>query len=140
MAFIHDHKVVHRDLKLENCFINDNLDLYLGDFGIAKNVEKVSSQTSVGTTETMAPEVIQKQSYGVSADIWSLGCVWYELMTGKKAFDDDVQYIVMQKILKAEFIKPNSTKYPKFERNLLKMLQIKSDLRPSAKDLLVEFD
>ena len=72
--------VVHRDIKPQNIFISPNGDYKLGDFGIAKTVEKTMGGTKIGTYKYMAPEVYNNRPYGSSADIYSLGLVMYWLL------------------------------------------------------------
>ncbi|MBE6947735.1 MAG: PASTA domain-containing protein [Ruminococcaceae bacterium] len=74
------HEIVHRDIKPQNIFISPNGDYKLGDFGIAKTVEKTMGGTKIGTYKYMAPEVYNNQPYGSSADIYSLGLVLYWLL------------------------------------------------------------
>ncbi len=73
--------VIHRDIKPENIFISANGDYKLGDFGIARTVEKTTSGLSrKGTYVYMAPEVYKGEEYGASVDIYSLGIVLYRLL------------------------------------------------------------
>lgn len=78
--------IIHRDIKPENIFIAPSGDYKLGDFGIARTVEKSSSGMSKkGTYTYMAPEVYQGQTYGASVDIYSLGIVLYRLCNHNRA-------------------------------------------------------
>lgn len=75
------HNVIHRDLKPENIFVSEAGDFKLGDFGIARTIEKTSSGMSKkGTYAYMAPEVYKEVAYGTSVDIYSLGIVMYWLL------------------------------------------------------------
>ena len=75
------YNVIHRDLKPENIFISDNGDYKLGDFGIARTIERTTSGLSVkGTYTYMAPEVYRGQEYGFSVDTYSLGLVLYRML------------------------------------------------------------
>lgn len=78
------HGVIHRDIKPQNIFVSDNGDYKLGDFGIAKTVERTVSGTKIGTYKYMAPEVYNNQPYGVAADIYSLGLVLYWLLNDRR--------------------------------------------------------
>ncbi|MCI6434025.1 MAG: protein kinase [Clostridiales bacterium] len=78
------HDIVHRDIKPQNIFVSDNGDYKLGDFGIAKTVEKTMSGTKIGTYKYMAPEVYNNQPYGSAADIYSLGLVLYWMLNGRR--------------------------------------------------------
>lgn len=80
------YNIIHRDIKPENIFISDSGDYKLGDFGIAKEVEKTQSDlTKTGTPTYMAPEVYKGQPYGSSVDLYSLGIVLYRLLNYSRA-------------------------------------------------------
>ena len=76
--------IIHRDIKPQNIFVSENGDYKLGDFGIAKTVEKTMGGTKIGTPKYMAPEVYNNQPYGTSADIYSLGLVLYWMLNEKR--------------------------------------------------------
>ena len=78
------YDIVHRDIKPQNIFVSPNGDYKLGDFGIAKTVEKTMGGTKVGTYKYMAPEVYHNQPYGSGADIYSLGLVLYWLLNERR--------------------------------------------------------
>ena len=74
------YDIIHRDIKPQNIFVSPNGGYKLGDFGIAKTVEKTMGGTKIGTYKYMAPEVYNNQPYGSGADIYSLGLVLYWLL------------------------------------------------------------
>lgn len=75
------YNVIHRDIKPENIFVSDNGDFKLGDFGIARTIEKTMSGLSKkGTYYYMAPEVYRGGEYGFSVDLYSLGIVLYRML------------------------------------------------------------
>ena len=79
------HNIIHRDIKPENIFISDSGSFKLGDFGIARTIEKTSSGLSKkGTYTYMAPEVYKGESYGSDVDIYSLGIVMYRLLNNNR--------------------------------------------------------
>ena len=78
------HDIIHRDIKPQNIFVSKNGDYKLGDFGIAKTMEKTSGGTKIGTYKYMAPEVYNNQSYNHTADIYSLGLVLYWLLNERR--------------------------------------------------------
>ncbi|KAM9468979.1 serine/threonine-protein kinase Nek3 [Clarias gariepinus] len=86
---IHDKRVLHRDLKSKNIFLTDHGTLKLGDFGSAcvLNSAKGYAQTYVGTPYYVSPEIWDNQPYNNKSDIWSLGCVLYELCTLRHPFE-----------------------------------------------------
>ena len=75
------YNIIHRDIKPENIFISDNRDYKLGDFGIARTIERTTSGLSKkGTYSYMAPEVYAGKEYGFSVDTYSLGLVLYRML------------------------------------------------------------
>ncbi|XP_055722896.1 serine/threonine-protein kinase PLK3-like [Salvelinus fontinalis] len=89
MKYLHNRGILHRDLKLGNFFVNENMELRLGDFGLAAKLETVElrKKTICGTPNYLAPEVLNRQGHGTESDIWSLGCVMYTLMCGNPPFE-----------------------------------------------------
>ncbi|ESL09441.1 serine/threonine protein kinase [Trypanosoma rangeli SC58] len=85
----HQHNIMHRDVKPSNIFLNaDATELYLGDFGSAKALLRSAMLTStfVGTPIWISPEVLTGTQYGFSSDVWSLGCVFYEMVALRRPF------------------------------------------------------
>jgi serine/threonine protein kinase len=87
-------KIIHRDLKTDNIFVTKNTDtknytykylLYLGDLGLIQKADNMKMTISVGTCYTMAPEVLTGM-YGMSADLYSFGCILFKIITGKEPF------------------------------------------------------
>ncbi len=78
------HNIIHRDIKPQNIFLSDNGDFKLGDFGIAKTVEKTMGGTKIGTYKYMSPEVYHNKPYGSAADVYSLGLVLYWMLNERR--------------------------------------------------------
>nr|XP_045233109.1 serine/threonine-protein kinase Nek5 isoform X3 [Macaca fascicularis] len=86
LKHIHDRKILHRDIKAQNIFLSKNgMVAKLGDFGIARvlNNSMELARTCIGTPYYLSPEICQNKPYNNKTDIWSLGCVLYELCTLK---------------------------------------------------------
>ncbi|PVD22737.1 hypothetical protein C0Q70_15993 [Pomacea canaliculata] len=77
VQYVHGHRIIHRDLKLGNMLLNENMDLKLADFGLATRVdfEGERKMTVCGTPNYIAPEVLQKKGHSFEADIWAVGCI-----------------------------------------------------------------
>ena len=86
--YIHERKILHRDLKPDNIFLTSWFQLKIGDFGLSKCLSRTFDMASTwcGTPVYMAPEVLGGKPYDQKADMWGLGCVLYELATRKRAF------------------------------------------------------
>ena len=78
-------KVVHRDLKSANIFISNGI-YKLGDLNVSKVTKKGLAYTQTGTPYYASPEVWRNQAYNTQSDIWSLGCVIYEMAALKLPF------------------------------------------------------
>lgn len=108
LAYLHQKEILHRDIKPQNFKIQQNGTVTMLDFGIAKNkyTPKLTQQGFiVGTTEYMAPEQFRQQVEKKS-DVWSLGVLIYELLTGYMPFDANNPVTMRAKIEKGEFTKP----------------------------------
>uniref|UniRef100_A0A673IZZ8 Serine/threonine-protein kinase PLK n=1 Tax=Sinocyclocheilus rhinocerous TaxID=307959 RepID=A0A673IZZ8_9TELE len=89
LKYLHNKGILHRDLKLGNFFVNENMDLRLGDFGLAAKLETFEQRkkTICGTPNYLAPEVLNRRGHGTESDVWSLGCVMYTLLCGNPPFE-----------------------------------------------------
>merc|ERR1719428_924821 len=89
LKYIHDGKILHRDLKSGNFFLSKSGNLKMGDFGIAKVLECTAAcaQTQIGTPYYLSPEICQGKSYAWGSDIWSMGCILYEICARRVPFD-----------------------------------------------------
>ncbi|NWZ99863.1 PLK3 kinase, partial [Nesospiza acunhae] len=89
LKYLHLKGILHRDLKLGNFFINENMELKVGDFGLAacQDVSDQKKKTICGTPNYLAPEVLLRQGHGPESDVWSLGCVMYTLLCGNPPFE-----------------------------------------------------
>jgi len=91
---MHNKKIIHRDLKPENIFMNKNKEIKIGDFGISKqlNLYKTHSLTlnKAGSNYYISPEILIKGIYNEKSDIWSLGCIIYELFTLNIYYNDKI--------------------------------------------------
>jgi len=93
LAFLHDNRILHRDIKGGNVLVNDKGIVKLADFGAAKRLkhehsDMMESLTIKGTPYYMAPEVFQER-YNNKADIWSVGCVAFQMATGQPPWKNE---------------------------------------------------
>ncbi|CAD8154014.1 unnamed protein product [Paramecium pentaurelia] len=120
VKYIHDRRIIHRDIKTQNIFISKG-EIKLGDFGIAKSLINSEDlcQTAIGTPYYISPEVCQRIPYDFKSDIWSLGCMLYEMMALKHAFDAKTMEGLFLKIITGKY-QPVPTFYSQELIQLLK--------------------
>ena len=82
MKYVHDRKILHRDLKPQNIFLTSGGLCKIGDFGVSKVLKNTCelAHTQIGTPYYMSPEIMDGKRYNSKTDIWSMGCILYELM------------------------------------------------------------
>ncbi|XP_075448123.1 serine/threonine-protein kinase Nek5 isoform X2 [Ascaphus truei] len=139
LKHIHDRKVLHRDIKAQNIFLANNGTLAkLGDFGIARMLNNTMelARTCVGTPYYLSPEICENRPYNNKTDVWSLGCVLYELCALKHPFEAGSLRQLVLKICRGHF-EPVSSKYSYDLRALISQLfKISSRDRPSINSIL----
>ncbi len=104
VGFAHATNIVHRDLKPANVFLLPNGQVKILDFGLARvgHSSMTGTGTVLGTPNYMAPEQIKGQRVDARSDIFALGSVFYELLSGQKAFEGDSLHSVLYKVLQHE--------------------------------------
>jgi len=137
VKYLHDNKIIHRDLKLGNIFLNDNMEIKLGDFGLATHVdyEGERKRTLCGTPNYIAPEVLQKKGHSYEVDIWSLGCILYTLLVGKPPFETSTLKDTYNRIKNNEYHIPAKVG-PLAKKLIFKLLQSDPARRPTIDEML----
>ena len=91
IKYLHSYGIVHRDIKLENIMMSDNTETSipkLVDFGLAKLIgPNECAYDQFGSLGYVAPEIIRKEPYSFSCDLWSYGCILHALLCGSLPFD-----------------------------------------------------
>lgn len=131
-------KILHRDLKPGNIFLDSNSDCKLGDFGLARvmNHESQFAFTHVGTPYYMSPEQIHDQKYNDLSDIWSLGCIVYELCSLRPPFQAQNPMALALKIKDGKFDRIPSRYSEELHRVICWMLTLDQKRRATIDDLI----
>ncbi|XP_070094249.1 serine/threonine-protein kinase Nek11 isoform X3 [Equus caballus] len=135
--YMHERRILHRDLKSKNIFLKNNL-LKIGDFGVSRLLMGSCdlATTLTGTPHYMSPEALKHQGYNTKSDIWSLACILYEMCCMNHAFTGSNFLSIVLKIVEGDT--PSlPERYPR-ELNAImeRMLNKNPSLRPSAIEIL----
>ncbi|TKR94140.1 hypothetical protein L596_008467 [Steinernema carpocapsae] len=108
VGYLHDRHTIHRDLKLGNLFLNKDMKVKIGDFGLATQVAYTGERkkTLCGTPNYIAPEMLCKKGHSFEVDIWAIGCIIYTLLVGKPPFETQTLQETYDRIKKNQYIVP----------------------------------
>ena len=140
LKYLHKRRIVHRDLKPGNIFLNKNLEVKIGDFGLAKQFaymgEKIKHQG--GTLQYMAPEVVENSESSFEVDIWAIGVIMYYLIIGKLPFKGSNQEETKEKIKKVDYTYQKDAIISEAAKDLISQILVKDPIkRPSLRQILM---
>lgn len=106
VRYLHQLKIVHRDLKLSNVFLAQNMSVKIGDFGMAVRITEPDDYLylTCGTVNYFAPELVRKTGYQYEVDVWSIGVIMYFLLVGKVPFEAETVDDLLDKIEACEYV------------------------------------
>ncbi|KAJ3288609.1 Serine/threonine-protein kinase plk4 [Rhizoclosmatium sp. JEL0117] len=110
VLYLHSNGIIHRDLKLANVLITRDYHVKIADFGLAVKLNNPEGEqkTMCGTPNYISPEIVSRQPYGLSSDLWSLGCMLVTILTGKPPFDSQAVKSTLDKVSRVEYYLPDS--------------------------------
>jgi serine/threonine protein kinase len=142
VIYLHDQLVIHRDLKLGNLFLDKNLNIKVGDLGLATKLESADEKrkTICGTPNYIAPEVIQgdraTRGHSFEVDVWSMGVIMFTCLVGKPPYEAKDVKATYQRILANEYKFPNDILISDDAKDLIYcMLQSKPSDRPTLQEI-----
>ena len=135
LQYLHVNLVIHRDLKLGNLFLDSDMRIKVGDFGLATRLTTADEKrrTICGTPNYIAPEILEgKEGHSFEVDIWSAGVILFTLLTGKPPFEAKDVKSTYKRILANQYAFPDHTIVSEHAKSLIRhMLQPRPDRRPS---------
>ncbi|MFI5006211.1 MAG: protein kinase [Solirubrobacterales bacterium] len=134
VAFAHSKDVVHRDLKPANIHVQPNGSVKIMDFGLARigASELTATGTSLGTPNYMSPEQVRGAKADLRSDVFSLGAVFYEMLTNHKAFDADSMASILRCVAESEPAPPRRF-VPDLPAILVRLLERALDKDPARR-------
>jgi len=141
VKYLHSHRVIHRDLKLGNLFLNDKMEVKIGDFGLATKLEfdGERKRTICGTPNYIAPEVLEgKQGHSYEVDVWSIGVIIYTLIIGKPPFETSDVKTTYKRIRMNSYSFPENSCISDQAKDLItKILNNDPAKRPTVDDIML---
>ena len=119
---LHDMKICHRDIKSANIFFNSKGEIKLGDFNVSKVATKGMLHTQTGTPYYASPEVWKDRPYDYKSDIWSLGCVLYEMIMLRPPFKAADMKGLYKKVISVDYPPIVGTKYSADLAGLIRLI------------------
>ena len=133
---LHDLNILHRDLKSANIFLFSDGSAKIGDLNVSKVVNKGLGYTQTGTPYYASPEVWKDQPYDIKSDIWSLGCVTFEMLALRPPFRAENMDKLYNKVIKGQYGKI-SDRYSDDIKEIIKLLlKVNPKERPNCTQIL----
>ena len=141
LELLHSNMIIHRDLKLNNVFIDEDMNMRIGDLGMAVKLKsKHERRDSIcGTPNYLAPEMVSSVAFGghsFEVDIWAVGVMAYLMLYGRHPFDHKDINEMYKKIRAVDYELPEVELSSEAKNFITSILLYEPSLRPSLSDLL----
>ena len=136
LSDLHSYNILHRDLKSANIFLFRDGTAKLGDLNVSKITSRGLGCTQTGTPYYASPEVWKDEPYDLKSDIWSLGCILYEMIMLKTPFRAESMERLYKKIMKADYPKISNKYSNSLSEIISRLLTVKSIFRPTTEEIL----
>ncbi|XP_075758837.1 inactive serine/threonine-protein kinase PLK5 isoform X1 [Pelodiscus sinensis] len=135
LRYLHRQGLIHRDLKLSNFFLTKNMQVKIGDLGLATREGQAGRSVVCGTPNYLAPEVVAKQGHSFQSDIWALGCIMYTALTGCAPFETTPRPEMYRCIREGRYPAPSHLS-PSARKLIARLLAPNPSERPSLDEVL----
>uniref|UniRef100_A0A669QMD5 Protein kinase domain-containing protein n=1 Tax=Phasianus colchicus TaxID=9054 RepID=A0A669QMD5_PHACC len=137
LCFLHGHSIVHRDIKPSNLLVTEEMQVKIGDLGLARVVAGGRQHWGAlcGTPGYLAPEVLERKGHGLPSDVWALGCVMYTVLTGSPPFGAAERQELYQRIRAVQYPLPSCLS-ARAQALLTQLLAPEPTARPNLQDVL----
>lgn len=140
LQYLHQRRVIHRDLKLGNLFLDEEMRLKVGDFGLAAQLEHdgEKKRTICGTPNYIAPEILEgKHGHSYEVDVWSLGVILYTMIIGRPPFETSDVKTTYKRIRINQYTFPDTVRVSQQAKDLISsILRTDPRSRPSLEEIL----
>ncbi|KAF0984085.1 hypothetical protein FDP41_008000 [Naegleria fowleri] len=140
VKYMHSCRVIHRDLKLGNIFLDKYMRVKIGDFGLATEVHNNERKTTIcGTPNYIAPEILLSKGHSYEVDLWSCGVILYTLLIGTPPFETEDVKTTYRRIQEGKYSFPAGVNISENARKFIKkMLNSDPKARPTVDEALAD--
>ena len=140
LQYLHNNKIMHRNLKLGNIYLTNNKELKIGDFDLAVklNFEGEKRKSIKGTPLYMAPELLKEKEYSYEIDIWSLGVIIYAIFIGKTPFETNHFNELLRKVKRMDYSFPKNKIIDDDAKDLINKILVEDPAKRLTLDKILE--
>lgn len=131
VKYMHKMKIIHRDLKLDNIFLAENMQIKIGDFGLAKRMDAQQTKKTraeQNRNDYKAPELFNGVAYSAASDMWAVGVILYKMVFNRRPFKIDDNFMAATKF-KFKFNIENNAELYEVLKNIFQPIQLRWDAK-----------